>query len=62
MENIAAGNVPENQTKDPFWCVSARNLLSEIFLRCQNNEHVWAVLAQMSMKQLRLFLGDSMFN
>ena len=36
VETIAAGIVPFNSSSDPFWPVSARNFLSEIYQRCFN--------------------------
>ena len=62
VETIASGIIPLNSTSDPFWSVSARNLLSEIYQRAMTNAEVWTIFNQLSTEQLQLLLRDSIFN
>lgn len=62
VETIAAGIVPLNSSSDPFWPVSARNFLSEVYQRAMTNAEVWTIFNQLSTEQLRMLLRNSMFN
>ena len=62
VETIASGIVPLDSTSDPFWSVSARNLLSEVYQRSLTNAEVWTVFSQMNTENLQELLRDSMFN
>ena len=62
VETIASGIVPLDSTSDPFWSVSARNLLSEVYQRSLTNAEVWTVFSQMNTENLQELLQDSMFN
>jgi hypothetical protein len=61
-ETIAAALIPFNQTQDPFWPLTARNLLSEIYNLAQTNQEVWWIIAQTTTSELQTLLAESMFN
>ncbi|MEM7761332.1 MAG: type IV secretion system DNA-binding domain-containing protein, partial [Cyanobacteria bacterium P01_A01_bin.40] len=62
VETIASGIIPLNSTSEPFWPVSARNFLSEIYQRAETNAHVWEAVSLLSIEELKSLLCDSMFN
>ena len=61
-ETIAASIIPDHHHTDKFWSDSARNLLSEIYERTSNNEEANYVFSTMDTKQLKQFLGNSLFS
>ena len=62
VETIASGIVPLHSNSDPFWPVSARNFLSEIYQRTQTNAEVWTIFSRLNIEQLKSLLWNSMFN
>ena len=62
VETIASGIIPNNSSSDPFWPVSARNFLSEIYQRAMTNAEVWTICSGLNTEQLQFLLRDSMFN
>ena len=62
VETIASGIIPLDTLSDPFWPVSARNFLSEIYQRAETNAHVWEAVSLLSIEELKSLLQDSMFN
>ena len=62
VETIASGIVPLNSSSDPFWSVSARNFLSEIYQRAMTNAEVWTICSKLNTEQLQFLLRDSIFN
>ena len=61
-ETIASGIVPLDSLGEPFWPLSARNLLSEVYQRTLTNAEVWTVFNQLSSEQFQTLLRDSIFN
>jgi hypothetical protein len=60
-ETIAAGIVPLDSHQEQFWTHTARNLLSDIYGRTDNNAQVWATLSTLSQRELKELLRDSAF-
>jgi hypothetical protein len=56
-ETIAAGIIPFDQTIEPFWPISARNLLSEIYNLTQTNQEVWWIIATQTVAQIDQIYG-----
>ena len=58
-ETIAAGLIPEF-AKDPFFNNAARNLLSDLYERCDNNAEIWGSLTSLTTDQLKDFVAGGL--
>lgn len=58
-ETIAAGLIPDF-AKEPFFNDAARNLLSDLYERCDNNAEIWGVLTTLTTEELKDFVAGGL--
>ncbi len=58
-ETIAAGLIPDF-SKEPFFNDAARNLLSDLYERCDNNAEIWGTLTTLTTEELKNFVAGGL--